>query len=321
MQRRRFVIGGLASAVNLIAAEAAKVHRVGILWPGRKPSTSPYFDDFRQSLRDAGYAEGTNLAFSPLWAEDRNERLRDLAAELIRLNVDLLFSAYTPVIRALANATATVPIVALMVGDPVDDGLIASLARPGGNITGLTGRATELSEKLLALLKESRPGASRIAVLGTARAVAFYRARMEAAARSMEIRLQFLEVASPAELDTLFDKAAKARAEGLVLLPGPMVVTNQTRLAKLALERQFPAIFWRMDFPEAGGFMAYGPDLADLWRRGGGMVAKILKGAKPSDLPVERSDRFRLVINLQTAKALGLTTPPALLMRADKVIE
>lgn len=322
-QRRKFLltVGALFAAPrSMEAQQAGKLYRVGILWHAREPSTPPSFDVFRQSLADAGYAEGRNLAFAHRWSERRPERFPDLAGELVRLKVDVLVATSTPAIRAVAAATATIPIVVVSVGDPVDARLVTSLARPGGNITGLSSRAEELNEKLLELLKESRPSASRIAVLGGT-SVGLHREGMEVAARSLGVRLQFVELASPKELDAAFETAAKARAEGVVLLPTVFFALNPGPIAKLALERRLPAIFWGSQFPEAGGLMAYGPDHSYMFQRAGALVGRILKGARPADLPVEQADRFRLVINLKTAKALGITIPQSLLWRADRVIE
>ena len=325
MNRRTFLCGlTLGTLVTPLAVEAQsteKMYRVGLLWHGPEPSTSPFFEVFRQSLVDSGYVEGANLSFLHRWSEGHLERLRDLANDLVRLKVDVLFASHPRAIRAVAEATMTIPIVVLSAGDLVDAGLVSSLARPGGNITGVSGRVEELNEKLLELLKESMPSASRVAVLGGAIAVGLHRKGMEIAARSLGVRLAFVEVTSLKDLDAAFETAAKARAEGLVLLATPLFAFNEMQVAKLALQRRLPAIFWRSGFPEAGGLMAYGPDRAYMWRRGGALLGRVLKGARPADLPVEQADRFRLVINLKTAKALGLTIPPSVLGRADLVIQ
>jgi putative ABC transport system substrate-binding protein len=300
--------------------ETGKVSRVGMLWQGRR-FAGPYMDLFLQTLAEAGYIEGRNISFAHRWAESREDRLADLATELLRLKVDVLVASSTPAIRAVAQATTTIPIVALSVGDPVELGLARSLARPGGNITGVSGRVQELNQKLLEVLKESTPKAVRIAVIGVPEAIKLRRDEMEVAARSLGVRLQFLEVTRFEDLEAAFDRAAKAHAEGLVILPSPLFAFNEGLIAELALRRQLPSIFWRHWYAEAGGLLAYGPDVRDQWRRAGILVAKILKGVRPADLPVEQADRFRLVINLKTAKALGLTIPPSLLARADQVIE
>jgi putative ABC transport system substrate-binding protein len=318
------VVLGLFTALAVEAQQAGKVYRVGILWLDAEPSIPRGFNVFQQSLGDSGYVEGTNLSFLHRWAERRHDRLLDQAAELVRLRVDVLLANGTLPIQALAEATTTIPIVIISVSDPVDTGLIASLARPGGNITGVSGRVEELNEKLLGLLKECIPSASRIAVMGGT-TVGRGRQKMEVAARTLGVRLQFLElapkVASLKEVDAAFEAAAKARAEGLVLLPTIFLAQNQDWIAGRALRRQLPTIFWRSDFPKDGGLMAYGPDSAYMWQRAGALVARILKGARPADLPLEQADRFRLVINLKTAKALGLTIPQSLLVRADEVIQ
>jgi len=313
-------VGLLLVPLTAGAQSDGKVYRVGILWLGTAPSTPPGFEVFKQSLSDSGYVEGTNVSFVQRWG-GRLDHLREQAAELVRLEVNVLLVSGTVPIRAAAEATTTIPIVVIAVSDPVDAGLIASLARPGGNITGVSGRVEELNEKLLGLLKESKPSISRVAVFGAPTAVGPHRQSMEVAARSLGVRLQFLEVTSLKEIDAAFEAAAKARAEGLVLLPTVVFALNQEWVAGHALQRQLPTIFWRSTFPKAGGLMAYGPDTAYMWQRAGALVAKILKGARPADLPVEQADRFHLVINLKTAKALGLSIPQSILIRADEVIQ
>jgi putative tryptophan/tyrosine transport system substrate-binding protein len=322
MDRRRFLLtslaGVLAAPFAAAAQQAGKVYRVGILSAGGEPSPPSIF---RQSLADSGYVEGTNLSFVYRWADGDFDRLPALAIELIRLQVDVLCSVSMPAIHALAEATTTIPIVGISVGDPVDAGFVASLGRPGGNITGVTGRVLELNEKLLQLLKESTPRASRVAVLGTPTSVGRDRKGMEDAARSLKVQLRFVEVVSRDELDSAFEVMAKSRAEGLVVLPTLLLTLNQSRIAALASQRRLPSIYWASEFAETGGLMAYGPDWPYMSRRAGVLVARILKGARPVDLPIEQADRFRLVINLKTAKVLGLTIPPSLLARADQVIE
>jgi ABC-type uncharacterized transport system substrate-binding protein len=309
------------------AQQAEKMYRVGILSTSHEPlqyyepCCPPYYEPFMRSLADSGYVGGRNVSFAYRWARDDLDRLPALAIELVRLGVDALFATTAPAIRALAKATTTIPIVVISVTDPVDTGLVASLARPGGNMTGVSSRVGELSEKLLELLKESTPTASRVAVLGHPTAVGLHRKRMEVAARSLKVRLQFLEVTSLKDLNAVFETAAKARAQGLVLLPTVLFATDPRQTAGLALQHRLPTIFWRSQFAEVGGLMAYGPDDVYALQRAGALVARILKGARPSDLPFEQADRFRLVINLKTAKALGLTIPQSLLQRADQVIQ
>jgi len=299
--------------------QAGKTYKIGILWAGREPPVPPSLGVFGQSLADSGYVEGKNLSFLHRWSEV-DARFPDLAAELVHLKVDVLVATASPAIRAAVGATTTIPVVVLSAGDPVEAGLITSLSRPGGNVTGVSARAEELSAKLLELLKESIPRSSRFAVMGGI-TVRLQRKEMEVAARSLRIQLQFIELTSPTEVDAAFETVAKARPDGLVLLPTLMFAMNPGPIAKLALQHRLPAIFWGHQFPAAGGLMAYGPDVTYLWQRAGVLVAKILKGSRPADLPVEQADRFRLVINLNTAKALGLTIPQSVLLRADQVIE
>jgi putative ABC transport system substrate-binding protein len=304
------------------AQQAAKAYRIGILWYGPESSIPPSFAVFRQSLADAGYIEGTNLSFSHRWSGfGQPVDFPEHAKELVHLKVDLLFATSTSAIHAAADATTTIPIVVISVGDPVGASLITSLARPGRNITGLSARVPDVNAKLLELLKESVPRASKIAVLGGT-AVGLYRKEMEGAARTLGVRLQFLELTNPSqELNAAFNAAAKARAEGIVLLPTQFMGGHLRLVAGLALQRRLPSIFWATDFAQAGGLMAYGPDYSYLWRRAGALVGRILNGTTPGDLPVEQADRFRLVINLKTAKALGLTIPQSLLIRADEIIK
>src|SRR5262249_31667734 len=243
-----------------------KVYRVGILWLGTEPG--PGFEVFKHSLSDSGYVEGMNVSFVHR-SVGHPAGLSEQAAELVRLDVNVLLAPGTYPIRAMAEATTTIPIVMFAVGDPVDEGLIASLARPGGNITGVSGRVLELNENLLELLKESKPSISRVAVVGAPNVVGHFRQRMEVAARSLGVRPQFLEVTSLKEVKAAFEAASKAHAEGLVLLPTVFLARNQEWIAERALRRQLPTIFWRSDFPKAGGLMAYGPDLDYMWQRAG----------------------------------------------------
>jgi len=303
--------------------QTGKVYRVGMLWQGVRGFGSGPFDLFLQSLAERSYVEGRNITFVHRWADfdTAREPLEALAKELLDLNVDVLFASSTPAIHALAKVTTTVPIVAMSVVDPVGEGLVRSLARPGGNVTGVSGRTRELDTKLLGLLKESRPRASRFAVIGSAASVSLSRDELEVAARSLGVQVQFLQVMRAQDIEVAFEMADKQRAEGLVMLPTLLLAANERWIAELALRHKLPTIFWRNWFAEAGGLMAYGPDNVDQWQRAGTLVAKILSGVKPADLPVEQADRFRLVINLKTAKALGLTIPRTLLLRADQVIE
>ena len=297
------------------AQPTTKMYRIGILW-----WIPPSFAHFQKSLAEAGYFEGRNLLFAHRWSTGQSGAFLDRAKELVGLKVDVLFATSLPAIRAAADSTTTIPIVVISVGDPIATGLARSLARPGRNITGLSARVQELNQKLLELLKESTPRASRIAVLGGT-AVGLHRKEMELAAGSLGVRLPFVEITTGKELDAAFETVARARAEGVVLLPTVFVSANSRLVAQLALQRRLPSIFWASEFAEAGGLMAYGPDYSYLWRRAGAMTGSILNGKRPANLPMEQADRFRLVVNLNTAKARGLTIPQTLLLRADEVIE
>jgi putative ABC transport system substrate-binding protein len=272
-------------------------------------------------LRELGYVEGQNLIFEYRWA-GKADQFPGLAADLVRLNVNVIVAPLTPAIHAAKDATTMIPIVILSVGDPVRSGFVETLARPGGNITGVTGPVTaELNAKLLELLKEAVPAATRMAVLGSAAALALNLREVERAAQSLGVQLQLLEVRGPDEFESAFETATRQGAGALIMLPVVFFAFNEKRIAELAVKYRLPAVFWRGSFAEIGGFMAYGPSRADILRRAAALVGKILQGAKPGDLPVEQAMRFELVINLKTAKALGLTIPPTLLFQADKVIQ
>jgi|SRR5215510_15126842 len=300
-----------------------KMHRIGILWPGSGPTDGPFFETFQQGLHDLGYVEGQNLAFEHRYGEWSNERLDGLAAELVQLNVDVILASGPPQALAAQRATTRIPIVFMAVADPVEVGLVASLARPGGNLTGLTVLAPEHSGKRLELLTEAVPGVARVAVLwnpASTRSALEVRV-MEAAAHSLGVQLQSLEVRDPSEFERAFAAATREGAGALSILATPFILQNLRHIANLALQHRLPAIFWMQRFAEAGGLMAYGPSQQDLNRRAAALVGKILQGAKPADLPVEQPMKFVLVINLKTAKVLGITVPPTLLFLADEVIQ
>ncbi len=266
--------------------------------------------------------EGQNITLVFPSGEVRPERLPHLAAELVSLKVDVIVAATSVAVQAAKEATKTIPIVTPVTTDPVETGLVASLARPGGNITGLTPIASELSGKRLQLLKTVVPGASRIAVLSnpTSAGVPPQMRATEAAARALGVQLQSLEVRGPDEFETAFQAATKGRAGALIALDDPLVFTHRVRIVKLTAKSRLPAMYGLTGFVEAGGLMSYGPNLADMYRRAATYVDKILKGAKPADLPVEQPTKFEFVVNLKTAKALGLTIPQSVLIRADEVI-
>ena len=325
MDRRAFVVGTGALLAAPLAAEgqqAAKIARIGYL--ALNLAASPHLHEaFRQGLRDLGYVEGRNVAIEYRDADGKYDRLPALAAELVALKVDLMAGAYQATLAA-KNATKTIPIIMVAVADPVRIGLIASLVRPGGNITGLALFAgTEIIGKHLELLKEAVPNLSRVAVLSNpANPMHVLRLReVEAAGRSLRVQVQILKAQGPEEFDSAFAAMTRERAGALYVVGDPMFVSHRRRLPELAAKSRLPAVYELKDYVEAGGLMVYGPSTLDIYRRAATYVDKILKGAKPGDLPVEQPTKFELVINLKTAKALGLTIPPSLLQRADQVIE
>jgi len=300
-----------------VAPGAPRVPRVGVLSP--LPGGA-LLDPLRQGLMELGYVEGRTLAFELRSADGRTDRLPQLAAELVRLKVDVIVTASPPGVRAAKQATTTIPIVIAGVDDAVEQGFVASLARPGGNITGTSWFNTELSAKRLQLLKEAFPAVSRVAVLREAVGGASSVRATMAAARSLGVQLQVLELRDPGELESAFSAMAKDRAEALSVLQGPMIDSHQQRIVQLVTRARLPAIFPDDVFVDAGGLMSYGPSLPDMYRRAAVYVDRILKGARAGDLPVEQPTRFRLAINLRSARALGLTVPQSLLIRADHVI-
>ena len=317
-----------ALAVALLAAplgagaQTAKLPRIGILTLAVASST-PVFEGFRQGLRDLGWVEGRNIALEYRFAQGRPAGLPALAAELVRLKVDVIVIEGGQAALAAKHATQTIPIVMAVIDDPVKAGLVASLARPGGNVTGLTLFASELSGKRLQLLKEVVPRSTLVAVIRnvTHPNAADLWGETEAAARSLDLRLQSVEVRSPADLGGAFKAVTSARPSAFITLADGMLFYNRTRIVEFAAQSQLPAIYPDREFAKAGGLMAYGPSLASNFRRAATYVDKILKGAKPADLPVEQPTKFELVINAKTAKALGLTIPLAVLARADEVIQ
>jgi putative ABC transport system substrate-binding protein len=329
MERRTFmalVSGLLAAPLVAEAQQTAKVPRIGLL--GFNLATNPHLPEaFRQGLRDLGYVEGRNVVIEYRNAEGKFERLPALAAELVALKVDVIVAGGRAQALAAQQATRTLPIVFTGVGDPVSMGLVTSLARPDGNVTGLTlGTGPELVGKRLELLKQAVAGVSRVAVLwqpgaGGERTDKEMLKGAEAAARGLGVRLQVVEARGPADFDRAFSDMTRARAGALTVFGGTMFANERGRLADLAAKTRLPAVYPARDYVDAGGLMSYGPNVADLSRRAATYVDKILKGAKPADLPVEQPTKFELIINLKTAKALGLTIPPSLLQRADEVIQ
>jgi putative ABC transport system substrate-binding protein len=286
-------------------------------------SSTPLAEAFRQGLREHGYVEGQNIAFEYRYAAGRADRLPALAAELVRLKVDVIVTESNVAALAAKHATQTIPIVMAIAGDPVKAGVVNSLARPGGNVTGLTLIHPELSGKRLQLLKEAVPKIALVAVIWnpTDPAAADFLRETEAAARSLGLKIHAIEARAPAELDAAFKAVADARPSAFFTIPHSMFQDNKTRIFEFATKSRLPGVFPNRVFTEAGGLMSYGPNLAANFRRAAVFVDKILKGAKPADLPIEQPTKFELVINLKTAKALGLTIPPSVLARADQVIE
>jgi ABC-type uncharacterized transport system substrate-binding protein len=308
--------GGIADA-----QQRPKVSRIGYVSPVSLSSDSTDIEAFRQGLRDLGYVEGQNIVFEWRFAEGKPDRLPDLVAELLRLKVDVIFARGTSGVQAAKKATTTVPLVTVS-GDPVAAGFVASLARPGGNITGLTNFTSELGGKRLELLKEVIPQVSRVAVLWYPDdPLAALRMReTETAAPSLGIKLQPVEVRGPNDFELAFSAMKKERAGAFVILRAPLIINQLKRVVELAAKNLLPAMYDDRDFTEAGGLMSYGTSIPDLYRRAATYVDKILKGTKPADLPVEQPTKFELIINVKTAKEIGLTIPPNLLARADKVI-
>jgi putative tryptophan/tyrosine transport system substrate-binding protein len=319
MNRRAFVTGlGVVLAAPLAgeAQQARKVYRIGVLGIG-EPTL------MRQSLREAGYVEGQNLSIEWRNSEGHQERFGDLAADLVQLKVDVIVAANPAATIAAKKTTTSIPIVMLNTPDPVQLGLVASLGRPGGNITGTTSLSADLSVKQLELLKEAIPHAARIAVLWNPvnpwHPLALKGA--ESAARSLVAQLHSVEVRAPEELDAAFAAMTKERADAVLVLSDPMTFYHRARVADLAAKRRLPTMHGVRGYVDAGGFMSYWAYQADLYRRVASYVDRILKGARPGELPIEQPTRFELVINLKTAKALRLTISPSLLARADQVIE
>jgi putative ABC transport system substrate-binding protein len=323
---------GLAVVLTLIltlapiaveAQQAARVVRIGLLSSFSPSATEIWHQAFRQGLRDLGWVEGRNLTIEYRYAEGRIDRLPYLVAELVRLKVDLIVTSVTPDALAAKNATRDIPIVMAAAGDVTVTGLVESLARPGGNITGLSQMNPELVGKRLELLKEIVPNLSRVAVLWNPedRISTLTWNEIQLPARGLGIELHSLEVRSSRDIGKAFEGAGRVRAGALAIMPSPVFVTNLRSLAELAVKNRLPSIFHVPDFVSAGGLVTYGPNRSDLFRRAAIYVDRILKGAKPADLPIEQPTKFELLINLKTAKALGLTIPQSVLGRADQVIE
>jgi putative ABC transport system substrate-binding protein len=326
--QNRNLVGLLAIVITFAMCEVvaqaqqpANVPRIGLVAGGRGFGSAG--DAFRQSLRQLGWIAGRNIAIESRLAEASLDKLPQLASELVQLKVSVIVADSDPAARAAKQATRVIPIVVVAVGDPVREGLVSSLARPGGNITGLTSISEELSGKRLELLKEAFPKVSRVAVFwNPANASNLLEFReMEVTARTLGLKLQSLEVRGLGDFQAAFARAAKDRASALILVRDPLIDSEHFRILDFAVDKRVPSMHGEEQFVEAGGLMSYGPSRVDLFRRAAVYVDKILKGAKPADLPVEQPTKFELVINLKTAKQIGLTIPQSVLFRADKVIK
>ena len=304
------------------AQQPTKVPHMGFQLDSPALTAAVRIEAFRQGLRELGYIEGKNLIIEWRSAEGKADRRNELAAELVRLNVDVIVSAGPTVTRALKEATSTIPIVMSQDPDPVGNGFVASLARPGGNITGLASLSSENSGKQLDLMKEIVPRLSHVAIIGNSTNPGDAQAlrEMVLAAGSSELYLRYLDVLDPKDIETVFRTAAKGRADAVLVLGNPILNAHRKQIVDLAVRHRLPVIYSRPEYIEFGGLMYYGTNYNDLLRRAATYVDKILKGAKPSDLPVEQPKKFELIINLKAAKQIGLTIPPNVLARADKVI-
>jgi putative ABC transport system substrate-binding protein len=305
-------IGLLAVAVIAEAQRPVKVPRIGYLGATSLSASALRIEAFRQGLREHGYAEGENIVIEYRYAEGKLDRIPALATDLVRLQVEVIVTAGSINTRAAKKATSTIPIVMAQDPDPVGNGFVASLARPGGNITGLSNLGPELSGKRLELLKETVAGLARVAVFSTSTFLGNAQILRETglAADALRVQLQFIDVLDPKDLQTAFRAARKGRAEALLVAAGPVFTSQRTQLTDLAVKNRLPAIYYETEFVEQGGLMTYGANRADLHRRAATYVDKILKGTKPADLPVEQPIKFEFVINLKAAKAIGLTIPP-----------
>jgi putative tryptophan/tyrosine transport system substrate-binding protein len=331
MKRRDFItlVGGAAAwPLAARAQQGAKVARIGYLVTAspESPEGRAMADAFRLGLRERGYVEGQNIVIEYRSADGRIERFPQLANELVSLSLDLIVAPNTPAARAAQRVTTTIPIVVPVMGDPVADGLVASLARPGGNITGLTFLGPELASKRLGLLKQALPNASRVGALWHPGAYGERTTRemlqaTEAAARTLAVELQLVEVREVDEFERAFSAITGNHADALLVLPSPMFFSEGKQIVDLAMKHRLPSISMARELAEVGGLMAYGASLTDLQRRSATYVDKILRGAKPADLPVEQPTKFEFVINLKTAKALGLTIAESFQLLADEVIE
>jgi putative ABC transport system substrate-binding protein len=311
----------LTIAFSAQAQQPGRIPRIGILITGSASSYSAWVEASRQRLRELGYVEGKNIFIESRYAEGKLERLPDLTAELVGLKVDIIVTTGSAILAA-KKASATIPIVFALAADPVGTGIVSSLARPGGNITGLSLMTPDLDGKRLELLKEAFPKVVRVAFLwdpgGTRGNLPL--TEMEAAAKALGLKVLSLEVRGLDDFESVFARAKREGAQALIIAPGPLINTQRRQVVDFAAKNRLPAMYTTSEFVEAGGLMSYAPNYADLWRRSADYVDKILKGAKPADLPIEQPTKFELIINLKSLKQIGLTIPPNVLVRADRVI-
>jgi putative ABC transport system substrate-binding protein len=312
----------LLATVSISDAQQGKIPRIGFLGGPSASALSKRLEGFRQGLRELGYVEGKNIVIEYRYAEGKQDRLPALAAELVRLKEDAILTGGPVSTRAAKEATTTIPIVMAFDNDPVGNGFVASLSRPGGNVTGLSTHYPEVSGKQLELLKEIVPKLLRVAVIGNSNEPGNAQALKETqlAAGVFGVQLQYLDVRSPSEIETAFQAASKARVDAALVLAGAVFFSQRSRVAELAIKSRVPAVYQASEYVDAGGLMTYGVNITDLFRRAATYVDKILKGAKPADLPVEQPTKFEFIVNLKAAKQIGLTIPPNVLARADKVI-
>jgi putative ABC transport system substrate-binding protein len=305
------------------AQQSARIPRIGYLVTSSPAAIAPRMEAFQQGLRELGFIEGKNIVIERRYADGKSDQLRSLAAELVNLNVDIIVSSGPTATRPAKEATSKIPIVMTFDDDPIGSGFVASLNRPGGNVTGLSTLSPEISGKQLELLKEIVPKITRVAVLGTSTREGTTQnlKELELAAGAFGLKLQYLDTPNVKDIEVGFENAIKARAEAVLILQSPVFNSQRPQIAELALKRRLPAIYPRREFVEDGGLMSYGVSILDLDRRAAIYVDKILKGAKPADLPVEQPTKFELVINLKAAKQIGLTIPPNVLGRADRVLK
>jgi putative tryptophan/tyrosine transport system substrate-binding protein len=313
----------LTLSLSAEAQEPAKVPRIGYLTAASPSANAARTEAFRQGLRELGYIEGKNIVIEWRYAEGQFDRLPALAAELVSLKVDIIVSGGPQSTRPAKEATPTIPIVMAQDADPVGNGYVASLARPGSNITGLSNLSSELSGKRLELLKETVPRLSRVAVLGNSTEPGNAQALRETklATEAFKVRFQYLDVLGIKDIETAFRAARKGSADAVLVLPSSILNSHRAQVAELAVKSRLPVIYWQSEWVENGGLMSYGVSFTDLFRRAATYVDKILKGAKPADLPVEQPIKFEFIVNLKAAKQIGLTIPPNVLVRADKVIK